>query len=1141
MVYRFLAIHLIMMMLASITGLPSYASGNSGNRATSSVLATGSWVKLAVTSTGVYRITYEDLRKAGITPEGIDPRNIRIFGNGGGMLPESNASPRTDDLMENAILVTGEDDGRFDPTDYILFYGESPDTWEYSTTDNLYHHRKNIYSDVTCYFLTFDNGVGLRIGDEASTTQPATHFTTRFNEHLFYEKDDLNLIKSGREWYDGDIFDLTTTRSYTFSLPNIDQVMPVTITADVAARSTSGSTSFSLSAGGKELTTINIPSVSGDYLDNYARKKSGSGSLTTSDPLLTVSLEYNKFYSGQIGYLNYIEINAMRNLIMSGNQMSFRSVYGSGTGRVTEFTLGTTAAALVLWDVTDPANIRKIGGNLASGQYIFRLPTDSVREFIAFDGGAFFTPEFAGVVPNQDLHGTNSADYVIISHPAFLSEAERLADFHRNFSNLQVLVTTTDKVYNEFSSGMQDVSAIRDFLKMLYDRASSGTKPRYLLLFGDASYDYKSRITNNTNFVPTFEASESLNPIDSYVTDDYFVILGSADGLDGAGDLQAGVGRLPVMTVQEAAQAVDKILHYRSNSDSVKGDWRTTVCFVADDQDEGGNIFINDSEDFANLITSTHPVYNIDKIYLDAYTQVSTPGGNRYPEVNEAINKRVEKGALIVNYVGHGGEVGWSHERVLEVPDIKNWRNFNNMPVFMTATCEFSRFDDPGRVSAGEYVFLNPHGGGIALFTTTRATFAGSNAVLSFNFYEAAFERINGQFLKMGDIIMLAKNSTGANANVRKFVLLGDPALQMAYPDLDVATTSVYTNSIVKTYDTIMALSEVTIEGEVRDPAGNKLENYNGTLFPSVLDKPSTIYTNGNDGGTPVAFQLYRNPLYKGQVMVENGTFSFSFIVPKDIAYQYGHGRISYYVRDPQTDGAGYDHEIIVGGYNNKAVPDEQGPQISLYLNDRNFRSGGITDRTPYLLADVSDESGINTVGNGIGHDITAVLDGKSAEPMVLNDYYVSDLDTYKSGVIFYPLGTLSEGEHTLTLKVWDVFNNSAEATVNFLVLGSDQFQISELFNYPNPFRDFTTFSFETNQSLQELEVELKIYSLQGELVKTFNENVYASGYRIEPVVWDGTTDQGWKINSGTYLYRLTVTLAGGAKTYKSSKLVILR
>ncbi|MBN1198292.1 MAG: type IX secretion system sortase PorU, partial [Bacteroidales bacterium] len=740
--------------------------------------------------------------------------------------------------------------------------------------------------------------------------------------------------------------------------------------------------------------------------------------------------------------------------------------------------------------------------------------------------------DFVGRVENQDLHGAGTYDYLIVSYPAFLPEAERLAQFHQQKNGMSVLITTPQKIFNEFSSGAQDLSAIRDFVRMIYLRASSGNEPRYLLLFGDASYDYKNREENNTNFVLAYQSPESLDPIDSYVTDDFFALLDANEGQGTGGSLDIGVGRLPVMSLQEATEAVNKILHYCSESDSVKNDWRNVVCFVADDGD--GNLHLEQADTLANRILKDYRVYNIDKIYIDAYQQIATPGGQRCPEVNDAINKRVDKGALIINYTGHGGEVGWAHERVLEVPDIQAWSNVDNLPVFVTATCEFSRYDDPERVSAGEYVFLNPRGGGIALFTTTRPTFAGSNFILSKNFYNAAFKKVDGQYLRMGDLILLAKNNTSSSANTRKFVLLGDPALMMAYPKLNVVTTSI-------SNDTLMALSEVTISGEVQDELGGVASGFSGQVFPTVFDKPSEIMTLGDEGDTPVMFLTQKNQIYKGKVNVTEGRFSFSFIVPKDIAYKYGTGKISYYARSAETDAAGFDTLIVVGGFNPLAIVDTQGPDINLYMNDVGFVPGGITNQNPVLLAYVTDESGINTVGNGIGHDITAILDEDSHNPQILNDYYVADLDTYQSGWVSYPFFNLAEGRHTIRFKVWDVFNNSSEAFMSFQVYNTSEFRLTRLYNYPNPFQDKTTISFETNQTNLNADVMIQIYTIYGKLVKTIHRSSFITGFRIEPVTWDGTADGGWKVCTGTYVYRLTLTLPDGNLNTATSKLVVIR
>ncbi len=1131
--FRLVVVTQTNMRPATIKSSPSYAEH--------SVLASGRWYKFAINATGIYKISYEDLAKMGIPAASVDPQNIRLYGNGGGMLPEANAAVRADDLTENAVFVYQSSAGKLSPGDYLLFYGQSPDIWTYSTADHVFHHKKNLYSNQTFYFLTFDLGPGKRIVTEASTEKPANNFIRKFDDYAFYERDDINLIKSGREWFDHEIFDITTTRNYSFNFPNIDIVKPVQVTACIAARSTSGSSSFTLFAQGQQVSNISVPPVGSYYLDPYAAEKQGSAGFSSTKDIVDLKLVYNKSNSSCIGYLNWFEVNATRLLKMSGAQMGFRSVLGTGKNLVSEFILGSNGQNLQVWDVSSIGDIRLIQTTLSGSDLKFRLPTDTLREFIAFDGSSFGTPDFVGSIEPQDLHGTAVADYIIVAHPSFVTEAERLAAFHQQHAGLTTLVTTPEKIYNEFSSGAQDITAIRDFVRMMYNKAEPGKEPRYLLLFGDASYDYMNRQPNNTNFVPSFQSVESLDPIDSYITDDYFVLLDPGEGQGASGDLDMGVGRFPVTTVDEARASVEKVLHYCSNSDSVKNDWRNVVCFVADDQDEGGNIFINDSENLSAIIENGYKDYNLDKIYMDAYTQISTPGGKRYPEVNDAITKRVEKGALIINYVGHGGEVGWAHERVLEVPDIKNWRNFDNMPVFMTATCEFSRFDDPERVSAGEWVFLNGQGGGIALFTTTRATFAGSNFVLSNNFYQNAFTMPGGEYHKMGDLIMLSKAGAGSNANTRKFVLLGDPALKMDYPDLDVVTTSINSQEPTTVPDTLKALAEMTITGEIRHHSGSKVQDFSGTVFPTVFDKAAEIWTNGNDGSPPVKFFLRKNPVYKGKAQVTNGSFEFSFIVPKDIAYKYGVGKISYYARSNETDASGYSDEIVVGGYNSLAPFDENGPEISLFINTRNFVSGGITDPNPVVLADIRDESGINTVGNGIGHDITAMLDDRTAEPLVLNDYYVTDLNTFTSGTVSYPLSKLAEGPHHLVLKAWDVYNNSAEAGIDFIVISANEFAYERLYNYPNPMRDHTTFSFETNQVNQNLDVEIQIYTIFGKQIKTFRRTIYANGYKIEPIDWDGTTDSGRKIDSGTYIYRVLVTIPDGTTHQQTSKLVVIR
>ena len=1065
----------------------------------------------------------------------IDPETIQIFGNDGGMLPESNATARIDDLRELSIQVVASDSTKLNDNDYIIFYAKGPDTWQYNKTDQLFHHQKNYYSNSSYCFLTYGQALGKRVVAEPSVTDVKNFTISRFNDYTFYEPAEINLIKSGRAWYSKNVFELTTTYNYPFNFANLDTTVSVSISATVAAHCTSSPTSFVLYANGQQLASASIPAVGADWTDTFAYEDVMKQNYSSSSSSIDLNLNYISPNNDGTGYLRALELNVMRKLVLSTGEMSFRSVYGSGAGLVSEFDLSAGSQPVTVWDVSDPANVKSIETTQNNNLVVFRLHTDTLREFTAFDGSSFYSVQSFTKIDNQDLHNiTEYPDLVIVANPDFINQANALASIHQQHDQMNVLVTTPDKIYNEFSSGAQDITGIRDFVKMIYDR-SGNTAPKYLLMFGDASYDYKDRLQPNSNLVPTYESDESLSPVDTFVTDDYFGLMDNNEGQGSTGMLDIGVGRFPVQTVEQANIAVEKILHYCSNSDTVKNDWRNVICFVGDEYSDGN---FAAGADTVNIYDST---YNEDKIYLGAYDGISTPGGLRYPEVNAAINQRMAKGALVMTYIGHGGTLGWSNARILEIPDIESWTNFNNMPVFLTATCEFSYFDDPSFTSAGELVFLNPKGGGIALLTTTRPTYADGNQRLVTGFYMNAFKKTNGNYPTLGDLIMDSKifseGGSYNDPNTLKFVLLGDPAMQMAYPKLHIITTSVQTtDNNSSESDTLKALSMITISGEIHDDDGNKVTGFNGIVIPTVYDKPSVITTNSLEGDSPLTFLLRKNVIYKGKLAVTAGQFSFSFIVPKDIAYNFGGGKISYYAKDESTDASGFDMNVIIGGFNNEAGQDNEGPAIRLFMNDTLFVSGGITDQNPKLLAYLSDSSGINTVGNGIGHDLTATLDNDSQSPTILDDYYVADLNTFQRGVITYPFLGLSDGMHTVSVKVWDVYNNSSEASIDFLVVSSAELAVQHLLNYPNPFFNKTTFSFEYNQPDTELEIQIDIYSLSGQKIKTLHVPVYSDGYRVNTIEWDGSGDNGVRIGSGTYVYNLKVILPDGSSATKILK-----
>ena len=1122
--------------------------------ASNSVLKTGDWYRFNVSQTGIHIITYNNLVTLGINPASIDPRNIRIYGNGGTMLSENNAVYKYDDLQENAIFIYGENDGVFNSGDYILFYAKGPSYWIADTINKIYRHQINKYSVTSAYFITTSLGTGKRIQSVSGLSLPADYVVTEFDDFAFHELDSVNLIKSGREFY-GELFDVKTSYSFDFNFPNAVPSSVMKLNTSLLARSVGYSTSFKIFANSTNIATVPISACSPSYTAPYANI---SISQNTINPIntLNIRIDYNKgANSSAIGWLDYIEINAKRNLSFVYGQLPFRNMSSIGKG-ITEFIVGNTNSNTIFWDVTNFIDPKRINVTLNGSNSQFRFKTDSLMDFVAFDGSSFYSISPVGKIPNQNLHGLPQTDMIIVSYPDFIGQAERIANMHRNQDNLSVIITTPNQIYNEFSSGNQDVTAIKHFMKMFYDRAGTNTalQPKYLLLFGDASYDFLNRVPDNTNFVPIYQTENSLDPTSSFATDDYFAFLDDFESGAYGNLMDLSVGRLSVKTIEDATAITNKILNYTANSDlalsnnscagysgtiSNFGDWRNVVCLVADDND-GGENFLAESEVIAKLIDTVYCNYNLDKIYLDAFLQVSTPGGQRSAECNDAINKRVEKGALIINYIGHGGEIGWAHESILGVSDINNWSNRYNTPMFITATCEFSRCDDPGRISAGEYVLINPNGGGVALFTTSRLAWSGSNSALNTTFFKYVFEKISGNYYRMGEVVKKSKNSFGCPSVISNFLLLGDPALKLAYPKFNVVTSSINNQPLAGISDTLKALSKVTIKGYIADVNGVKQTNFNGIIIPIVFDKQVINTTLGSDG-PPQQFNSQKNIVFKGKITVSNGDFSFTFVVPKDIVYAYGKGKISYYSSNGNMDANGYYKNFIVGGNSNNPITDNIGPEIKIYLNDTRFVSGGVTSKDPVLLTYLSDSAGLNTVGNGIGHDIAAVLDDITEKTYVLNDYYESELNTYQKGIIKYPFKNLSTGSHKLKIKAWDVYNNSSESEIEFVVAESAELALTHVLNYPNPFTTYTEFWFEHNQPCCGLDVQIQIFTITGKLVKTISTNVETNGFRADPIPWDGTDDFGDRIGKGVYIYKLRVKSNKGLYADKIEKLVLLK
>ena len=1096
-----------------------------------SVLSTGKWVKLSVKSSGIFKLTYSDLQKMGYNPATINPANIRLFGNGGGMLPEIMGTAYPDDLTENAIWVEGQADGHFDPNDYILFYAKGPDTWNYNIQRQLFAHQKNIYSDQCFYFLTIENLPGLRIKTKNQSASAPTHQVTTYNDYAFYEKEELNLINSGRQWFGKDLLNGASTISFQFD--NVDDASPANVAMSVAARSTVQS-SISLKYGSQQANIFIDPISLSSATNDFAFTGLGTYTFLQPKSKFDLTLSYNKTSDVATGWLDYLEVNLRRKLIFTTGQFPFTDVTTNGPANTAMYTLAN-GSQTTLWEITDPLHPSKINATVSGTDLKFTLSADTLRNFIAFDNSNFLQPDIIGTIPNQDLHAADVPDLLIVTNPLFMDAALRLANFRTTNDGLKVLVVSTDLIYNEFSSGAQDLSAIRYFCKSLYDRGTSAKKLRYLLLMGDGSYDYKNRIVPNTNFIPVYESPNSVSTISSYATDDYFGLLETGSGGSANDNINIGIGRLPVKTPAEATAVVEKIIHYSTNTPLVNGDWKNSICFVADDKEY--NIFMEQAEELSDDATSANKNFTIDKIYLDAYPQVTAASGTTYPTVNQAITQRVNSGTLLINYTGHGGEAGWADEKVLTLNDIASWQSYNNLPVFITATCEFSRFDNPQLVSAGEQILLNPNGGGAALFSTIRLTFGSPNLSINKSLIKNWLTP-GGLQLRMGDIIRQAKQENANSINTQKIVLLGDPSMQLAAPHYKVITS--FINDKIPGTDTLHALSKVTVKGYVADNSNNKITNFNGILYSSVFDKPSLINTLGNDGGTVFSFWLQKSLIYKGKANISNGDFSFTFIVPKDISLRYDVSRFSYYATNGSADASGNDEKSVIGGFADGIQTDKTGPVIRLFMNDTLFRSGGLTGESPVLLAKISDQSGINTLGNGIGHDITAVIDGKTAQTIILNDYFESETDNYQRGMLEYKLSNLLPGTHQLRLKVWDIMNNSAYADVVFNVKGESQIEAEDFKVWPNPFKAGTTFTIRHNQSGKPIKAEIRIYDTMGKLERILQSTSATDQGIIGPVQWDGTNENGRKLRSGLYILQVVLENETGNTTVRKCKVMLL-
>ncbi len=1115
--------------------------------ATHSVLASGSWYKLSVSRAGVYKMDIPFLNSLGVNTSSLSSGSIRLFGNGGSMLSEANAGPWTDDLSENAIQVVDGGDGVLNGSDYILFYSNGPDEWIKDSANLRFTHRKNVFSDKAFYFLNIGSN-GKRIANAPLVGSPVNTVTS-FSERYFHELDTVNFLAGSKEWYGEELSALpgrSLTRNFTVNFPNIVNGTAIQLQTNCVARSVAVNSRFDIRINNQPAGQLFVNSITGNQYDLFAQQANGllNGSSTQNN--IDILYTYVPGGFNAQGWINWFELFTRRNISLNGSdQLLFRDWTSVNNGNA-EFVVAAANSNTQVWEITQPLEPLRMQGNFAGTEFRFVNNCSRLREYVAFNPVNLLQPVVIGKISNQDVHNGTATDMLIVTHPALLSQAQRLASLHQQQNGLRVTVVTTEQVYNEFGSGSPDPTAIRDLVKMYYDKfgTSPVNKPKYLLLFGDASFDYKDRIANNTNLVPAYQNNLALDPLSSYASDDFFGFLDNNEDINSGlviNLLDIGIGRVPAKNVEEAKNFVDKVVSYFSSP--AIGPWRNDLTFVADDEDN--NLHLQDAEIITSTAATANSLFNQHKIYLDAYRQESGAGGSRYPQAIQASNNQVYNGTLIWNYNGHGGSKRLAEETLLDQEMVNNWNNPTRLPLFITATCDFAPYDNPTVNSIGENILLRPKTGAIGLMTTTRVVFAFSNRIMNNNYIQFALQPdANGNYRTLGEAVMAAKNFTYQNSgditNNRKFTLLGDPALKLAFPLYRIRATKV--NGIpVANADTLSSTEKIVMEGEVTDINGNVLTNFNGNVYPVVFDKPQTINTLANDPGSQVvAFQSQSNALFKGKASVTNGQFSFTFKVPKDINYQYGNGKLSLYAENGTTDANGVFTNFIIGGAGTNLGNDNQGPEIKPYLNDELFANGGITNQDPVLIVKLADSSGINTVGTGIGHDIVATLDNDNRQYFFLNDFYQSDLNSYQKGTVRFQMPELEPGPHSLKIKAWDVLNNSNEVALEFVVAKDEELQLSHVLNYPNPFTTHTSFWFEHNKPGQPLQVQLQVMTITGRTVKTFSRTITTDGNRSVEIEWDGKDEHGDKLGRGVYLYKLRVVAPDKKKKEIIEKLVIL-
>ena len=1116
----------ILCALLFVFGLLTSAWADSSRYASESVLNSGKWVKIQVAEDGIYKLTAADLKKMGFS--NLD--KVAVYGYGGWPLDEDFSTTYIDDVPEVAVWRSA---------DYLLFYGKGPRKWEYSTSDKSFIHTNNPYSNYGYYFVTEKETAG-RTMEKAASAAGATLQVTTFDDYVLHEEELVSVNSSGRELY-GESFTSTLSRDFTISVPGITNDEGKATLSFISR----GNGTITMNVDGNALISgsVSVPSDEYEVARELYRERAW---MADKGETVKVNIGYSTTGHKNV-HLNYFRLQMKRQLKVYDNYTFFRSL--SARGNASRFVIQGADASTLVFDVTDGVNPQQMETSLNGTELSFSIPASaSLREFVVVKPSQIKAPVTVGEVANQNLHALPQQDMIIIAQPNFTTQAERLAEAHRTKDNLTVRVVTPESIYNEFSSGTPDATAYRRFMKMFYDRKTSeADAPKYLLLFGDGSFDNRKltsawKSVDMSNVLLTYQTENSLSS-QSYVIDDYFGFLDDADNKKSLQNkkLCLGIGRFPIRTVEQATQMVDKVISYMENKNT--GSWKNNLCFMADD---GSNTdgFMTEHMEFADqlagYVESEHPEFLVNKLYYDAYKKDMTAG--TYPDVRSGLQKLLKDGLLLFNYTGHGGTTALSDEKVLTQTDINQF-TYTHLPVWVTATCDFTRFDDLN-TSAGEDVFLNKSSGGIALFTTVRVAYSRPNFPINDNVIRNLFERNNGRRRTLGEVMQATKNTLSSVYKLG-FCLIGDPAVKMAYPEFGMKVTTVNGQSVDGNSISFKALEKITVEGEVLDASGQLVTDFTGIVNPTVKDSKVTVtcLKNSNKDDSPAfTFTDYPNTIFIGNDSVRNGKFSFTFTVPKDISYSNLQGKMNLYAVDTESgnEAQGNFDNFIVGGTSDTAETDTIGPEIrTLYLNDTTFVDGGQVNTTPYFVAELWDKSGVNITGSSVGHDMMLVIDESTVLSYNLNSYYELLPGEDGTGIVKFPIPALEPGKHTAEFWVWDILNNSTVRTFTFEVVEGLKPFLFDVIATPGIAREQVTFHLMHNRPESWMRVGIMVYDLAGRQLWKHEESGTSGLFENYTVSWD-LTSGGARMRPGVYIYRAAISTDNSKDATKARKFIIL-